>query len=212
MANSRVDFWSFITELVTRNPTMGIPALEDGLFANLLFFDYFWVFEFLKVGKVEKVRKVEKVYRPWEVSHLFYHKISCRMPSESCLGTPWGPRYEHIYKNIRFNWWCFVFGWFVVCEMVFHECSMIPYNTIVYDLNLVFMTFKSRSVDILYLWRCVSGSRFVSTMVHDWYWIAHIRLCVFVICTNFQRIFADFRRSPMMFPQCFQRFSIRWQC
>ena len=34
------DFCSFISELVTRNPTMGIPALEDGLFANLLIFDY----------------------------------------------------------------------------------------------------------------------------------------------------------------------------
>ena len=40
MAISRADFWFFITELVTRNPTMGIPALEDGLFANLLIFDY----------------------------------------------------------------------------------------------------------------------------------------------------------------------------
>ena len=35
MAISRANCWSFITELVTRNPT-GIPALEDGLFANLL--------------------------------------------------------------------------------------------------------------------------------------------------------------------------------
>ena len=24
------------------------------------------------------------------------------MPSESCLGTPWGPSYEHICKNIYF--------------------------------------------------------------------------------------------------------------
>ena len=50
---------------------MGIPPLEDGLFANLLIFDYFRVSEFLKVGKVGKVRKVGRVYRPWEVSHLF---------------------------------------------------------------------------------------------------------------------------------------------
>ena len=40
MAISSADFWSFITELVTRIPTMGIPALEDGLFENLLIFDY----------------------------------------------------------------------------------------------------------------------------------------------------------------------------
>ena len=38
-AISRPDFWSFSTELVTRNLNLGIPALEDGLFANLLIFD-----------------------------------------------------------------------------------------------------------------------------------------------------------------------------
>ena len=86
MAISRVDFWSFITDLVTRNPTMGIPPLEDGLFANLLIFDYFGVSEFLKVGKVGKVRKVGKVSSPLEVSHLLSHHICLRMPSESCLG------------------------------------------------------------------------------------------------------------------------------
>ena len=44
MAISRADFWSFIIELVTSNPNLGIPALEDGLFANLLIFDYVYVF------------------------------------------------------------------------------------------------------------------------------------------------------------------------
>ena len=43
MAISRADFWSLITELVKRNPTMGIPALEDGLFANLSIFDYLYI-------------------------------------------------------------------------------------------------------------------------------------------------------------------------
>ena len=38
MAISRVDFWCFINELVTRNPNLGIATLEDGLFANLLIF------------------------------------------------------------------------------------------------------------------------------------------------------------------------------
>ena len=37
-------FGSFITELATRNPTMGTTTLEDGLFANLLIFDYLHVF------------------------------------------------------------------------------------------------------------------------------------------------------------------------
>ena len=48
-----------------------------------------WVLEFFKVGKVGMFRKVGKVYRPWEVSHLFSREISCRMQSESCLGSPW---------------------------------------------------------------------------------------------------------------------------
>ena len=43
MAISRADFGSFITELVTRNPTMGIPALDDGLFVNFLIFHYLYV-------------------------------------------------------------------------------------------------------------------------------------------------------------------------
>ena len=42
MAISRANFWSFIGELVPRNPNLGIPALEDGLFANLLIFDYLY--------------------------------------------------------------------------------------------------------------------------------------------------------------------------
>ena len=42
MAISKVDFWFFIIELDTRNPNLGIPALEDGLFANSLIFDYLY--------------------------------------------------------------------------------------------------------------------------------------------------------------------------
>ena len=40
-----------------------------------------------------------EVYRPWEVSHLFSRQIASRMHSESCLGTPWGPRYKHLCKT-----------------------------------------------------------------------------------------------------------------
>ena len=43
MAVSRADVWSFITELVTRNPNLGIPALEDGLFVNLFIFDSLYI-------------------------------------------------------------------------------------------------------------------------------------------------------------------------
>ena len=39
---SPADSWSLIIELVTRNPTMGIPAPVDGLFANLLIFNYLY--------------------------------------------------------------------------------------------------------------------------------------------------------------------------
>ena len=43
-----------------------------------------------------------KGYRPWEVSHLFSPEISHRMPSESCLETSWGPRYDQFYKTLFF--------------------------------------------------------------------------------------------------------------
>ncbi len=50
MAISRADFLCFIIELVTRNPAMGIPALEDGLFANSLIFNYLY-YIFLRMEK-----------------------------------------------------------------------------------------------------------------------------------------------------------------
>ena len=46
MAISRVRFSSFITELVARNPAMSIPALEEGLFVNLLIFDYLCMYTY----------------------------------------------------------------------------------------------------------------------------------------------------------------------
>ena len=42
-AISTVDFWYFITAMSMRNRTMGILALEDGLFVNLWIFDYLYV-------------------------------------------------------------------------------------------------------------------------------------------------------------------------
>ena len=44
MAISRVVFWFFISAMCMINRTMGILALGDGLFANLLIFDYFRMF------------------------------------------------------------------------------------------------------------------------------------------------------------------------
>jgi len=60
MTISKVDLLSFITELVTRNPNLGIPALEDGLFANLLIFDYSYYISFKREGKREGKREEEK--------------------------------------------------------------------------------------------------------------------------------------------------------
>ena len=48
MAISRADLGSVITAMCMRNRTMGIPALEDGLFVNLLIFDY--LFYILRLG------------------------------------------------------------------------------------------------------------------------------------------------------------------
>ena len=57
-------FWSVIIELVTRNPILGIPPLEDGLFANLLIFDYlYYTFVFWEgtgKGKEQGKRKRER--------------------------------------------------------------------------------------------------------------------------------------------------------
>ena len=40
MAISGADFWCSIIELVTRNPNLGIPALEDWAFCKLVDFRY----------------------------------------------------------------------------------------------------------------------------------------------------------------------------
>ena len=42
-------------------------------------------------------------YKPWEVSHLFSCEISHRMPSESCLRTPWGSSYDQSCKTCVFR-------------------------------------------------------------------------------------------------------------
>ena len=43
MTISRADFLFFAIELATRNPNLGIPTLEDGLFAIVLIFDHLYV-------------------------------------------------------------------------------------------------------------------------------------------------------------------------
>ena len=57
MTLSSPDLGSFISELVTRNPNLGIPALEDGLFATLLIFNYLYYIFVKREGKREGKRK-----------------------------------------------------------------------------------------------------------------------------------------------------------
>ena len=60
MAISKADLGSFIAELVTRNPNLGIPALEDGLFAKLVIFHYLYYMFFKREGKREGKRKLKR--------------------------------------------------------------------------------------------------------------------------------------------------------
>ena len=55
MAISKADFWSFIIAMSMRNRTMDIPALEDGLFLNLLIF----YFAYIEIG-VAGYRSVDR--------------------------------------------------------------------------------------------------------------------------------------------------------
>ena len=84
MAISRADFWSLIIELVTRNPNLGIPALEDGLFANLLIFDYLYYICFEREGKREGKNGREK----GRGNHLYCsEKRGCgQTPLRNCSG------------------------------------------------------------------------------------------------------------------------------
>ena len=60
MVISRADVGLFITAMCMRNQTMGIPALEHELFANLLMFDYFVKRERKREGKREGEREGQK--------------------------------------------------------------------------------------------------------------------------------------------------------
>ena len=57
MAISRTDLSSFINAMCTRNPNLGIPALEDGPFVNLLIFDYLYRPGSTRQGRVTGVEE-----------------------------------------------------------------------------------------------------------------------------------------------------------
>ena len=71
MTISKADFLSFITKLVTRNPNLGIPALEDGLFANVLIFDYLYHIFVRREGKREGKRERKKGREKGRGNHLY---------------------------------------------------------------------------------------------------------------------------------------------
>ena len=52
MTISKADFWICITELVTRNPNLGIPALEDVFFSK--FVDFRLLILYICEGKRER--------------------------------------------------------------------------------------------------------------------------------------------------------------
>ena len=82
MAISRADFLSFISELVTRNPNLGIPPREDGFFANLLIFEY--LYHMCCSGKEKGRRKGKKKGIGWWLLAGFLGA-----PGKDMRGGPW---------------------------------------------------------------------------------------------------------------------------
>ena len=64
---------------------MGIPALEDGLFTNLLILDYFWVFK--KSERSEGSERSERSTGPGR--YLIFGFRKCHV--ECCQNHVWGP-------------------------------------------------------------------------------------------------------------------------
>ena len=111
MAISMADCWSLISELVTRNLTMAIPALEDGLFKNLLILYYLYVLRYLckgkgREGEGRRGREGHLLRHPldrlkliiliilgalWVYQTLWRHTRKHRAKF-SHFGTPWGSR------------------------------------------------------------------------------------------------------------------------
>ena len=63
MAISRADFCFFIIAMSMRNRTMGITALEDGLFVNLLIFDYLCMY--INIYKCPRMFQYKLLYGDW---------------------------------------------------------------------------------------------------------------------------------------------------
>ena len=74
-----------------------LQLFEAPLFRHC-FFSTFWKTHFYQL-----FFSFLRVYRPWEVAHLFSREIARRMPSEPCLGTPWGPSYDQFCRTYVFR-------------------------------------------------------------------------------------------------------------
>ena len=89
MTISKPDFWSFITELVASNQKLGIPALEDALFANLLIFEYLYYIFFKREWKREGKREGKKRAEKGRGNHLYCSERRERVgqtPLQNCSG------------------------------------------------------------------------------------------------------------------------------
>ena len=95
MTISKADVLSFISELVTRNPNLGIPPLEDGLFANLLIFDYVY-YTFCFLGR-ERERRGERRERGGERVRRGGARPSARPSGVSRKRQPPGKRIKRVY-------------------------------------------------------------------------------------------------------------------
>ena len=76
-----------------RNPNLGIPALEDGLFGE--FVDFQWLLSFWKSEWSERPERSERS-KPWEVSHLFSREIHVECRQHHVWGPP-GTRVMSIF-------------------------------------------------------------------------------------------------------------------
>ena len=86
-------------------------SMNEPTFSTLFLFQLFWthLFDIVFCVNLLVVHFVDIVFLRFVEglqasvgSSFFSREISRRMLSESCLGTTWGLRYEHICKNIYF--------------------------------------------------------------------------------------------------------------
>ena len=88
---SRIEILQFSRGL----PLPGRPARADG-WAGTQFSVFCFLFRICLICFLG-------VYRPWELSNFSRRTISCGMHSKSCLGMPWGRRYDQFCRTCVFS-------------------------------------------------------------------------------------------------------------